>query len=147
MENQVNDLNLLLSNLNVFYCKLQNYHWNVFGNDFFTVHEKLEEYYNEVNEQIDEIAEHILMIGGQPLGTMQEYLNTTRITEAQNIKIESKKIFENVMKDLDILLKQVTDIKKKADDNQNYATSSLMDEYISSYIKKLWMIKQCIAQN
>ncbi len=147
MENQVNDLNLLLSNLNVFYCKLQNYHWNVFGNDFFTVHEKLEEYYNEVNEQIDEIAEHILMIGGQPLGTMQEYLNTTRITEAQNVKIESKKIFENVMKDLDILLKQVTDIKKKADDNQNYATSSLMDEYISSYIKKLWMIKQCIAQN
>ena len=132
MENQVNDLNLLLSNLNVFYRKLQNYHWNVFGNDFFTVHEKLEEYYNEVNEQIDEIAEHILMIGGQPLGTMQEYLNTTRITEAQNIKIESKKIFENVMKDLDILLKQVTDIKKKADDNQNYATSSLMDEYISS---------------
>ncbi len=147
MENQVNDLNLLLSNLNVFYRKLQNYHWNVFGNDFFTVHEKLEEYYNEVNEQIDEIAEHILMIGGQPLGTMKEYLNTTRITEAQNIKIESKKIFENVMKDLDILLKQVTDIKKKADDNQNYATSSLMDEYISSYIKKLWMIKQCIAQN
>ena len=147
MENQVNDLNLLLSNLNVFYRKLQNYHWNAFGNDFFTVHEKLEEYYNEVNEQIDEIAEHILMIGGQPLGTMQEYLNTTRITEAQNIKIESKKIFENVMKDLDILLKQVTDIKKKADDNQNYATSSLMDEYISSYIKKLWMIKQCIAQN
>lgn len=147
MENQVNDLNLLLSNLNVFYRKLQNYHWNVFGNDFFTVHEKLEEYYNEVNEQIDEIAEHILMIGGQPLGTMQEYLNTTRITEAQNIKIESKKIFENVMKDLDILLKQVSDIKKKADDNQNYATSSLMDEYISSYIKKLWMIKQCIAQN
>ena len=147
MENQVNDLNLLLSNLNVFYRKSQNYHWNVFGNDFFTVHEKLEEYYNEVNEQIDEIAEHILMIGGQPLGTMQEYLNTTRITEAQNIKIESKKIFENVMKDLDILLKQVSDIKKKADDNQNYATSSLMDEYISSYIKKLWMIKQCIAQN
>ena len=35
MENQVNDLNLLLSNLNVFYRKLQNYHWNAFGNDFF----------------------------------------------------------------------------------------------------------------
>ena len=34
---------------------------------FFTVHEKLEEYYNEVNEQIDEIAEHILMIGGQAI--------------------------------------------------------------------------------
>ena len=35
------DLNLLLSNLNVFYRKLQNYHWNITGKDFFTAHEKL----------------------------------------------------------------------------------------------------------
>ena len=54
------DLNLLLSNLNVFYRKLQNYHWNITGADFFTTHEKLEEYYNSINEQIDEVAEVIV---------------------------------------------------------------------------------------
>ena len=79
MEELVKNLNCLLSDLNVFYRKLQNYHWNVFGKDFFVVHEKLEELYNEINEQIDEIAEHILMLGGTPLGTMQDYLNNTCI--------------------------------------------------------------------
>ena len=35
-------LNELLADLNVFYRKLQNYHWNVEGKDFFQVHAKLE---------------------------------------------------------------------------------------------------------
>ena len=55
-------------------------------------------------------------------------------------------MFENVIKDLETLLKKVTDIKKKADDSNNYATSSLMDNYISDYIKKLWMLKQMMAK-
>ena len=63
MENVVKDLNDFLSDLNIFYRKLQNYHWNVCGKDFFVLHSKLEEYYDEVNKQIDEIAEHILMLG------------------------------------------------------------------------------------
>ena len=146
MENQVNDLNVLLADLNVFYRKLQNYHWNIIGKDFFTIHEKLEEYYDEINEQIDEIAEHILMLGGEPLGTMQDYLNTTCIKEAKNEKIKDDIMFENVIKDLETLLKKVTKIKKKADDTNNYATSSLMDEYISNYIKKLWMLKQMMGK-
>lgn len=146
MENQVNDLNVLLADLNVFYRKLQNYHWNIIGKDFFTIHKKLEEYYDEINEQIDEIAEHILMLGGEPLGTMQDYLNTTCIKEAKNEKIKDDIMFENIIKDLETLLKKVTEIKKKADDINNYATSSLMDEYISNYIKKLWMLKQMMEK-
>lgn len=67
MNNLEQSLNELLSDLNVFFRKLQNYHWNVEGMDFFQMHEKLEEYYNEVNASIDEIAEHILILGGQPL--------------------------------------------------------------------------------
>ena len=63
MEDILKNLNTFLSDLNVFCRKLQNYHWNVKGKDFFTVHSKLEEYYNNVNKQIDEIAEHILFIG------------------------------------------------------------------------------------
>ena len=72
-------LNEFLADLNVFYRKLQNYHWNAQGKDFFRTHEKLEELYNEVNESIDEIAEHILILGGQPLGTLKDYLATSTI--------------------------------------------------------------------
>lgn len=138
----IEKLNKLLSDLNVFYRKLQNYHWNVKGHDFFTIHAKLEEYYNEVNEQIDEIAEHILILNGQPLGTMKDYINTSDIEEAKIEKITSQEIFTEVIKDLEKLLEDVKQIKKCADENEDYPTSSLMDEYIENYGKKLWMLKQ-----
>ncbi len=136
------DLNLFLSNLNVFYRKLQNYHWNIKGEDFFNVHEKLEEYYNDVNEQIDEIAEHVLIIDGQPLGTMSDYLEITQIKEAQNEKIYSRKIFEAILKDYNILIENATKIKEDADNEKRYATSALMDEYLQDFNKKVWMIRQ-----
>ena len=142
MEELIKDLNELLSDLNVFYRKLQNYHWNVKGKDFFTFHAKLEEYYDEVNEQIDEIAEHILTLGYQPLGTMQDYLNLTKIAEAKNEKIDDCLIFKNVKEDMNIILKKTEEIKKKADEQNVYITSSLMDEYMSSYSKTLWMLNQ-----
>ena len=146
MENIVNDLNVFLSNLNVFYRKLQNYHWNVQGKDFFVVHSKLEEYYDEINKQIDEIAEHILMLGKQPLGTMQDYLNNTKITEAKNEKIQDCIIFENITKDFEILLNEVNNIKKKAYEKNMYATSSLMDDYILDYMKHIWMLNQSMQK-
>ena len=146
MENVINDLNKFLSDLNVFYRKLQNYHWNIIGDHFFVLHAKLEEYYNVINNQIDEIAEHILMLGKQPLGTMQDYLNNTCIAEAKNERIKDDVIFENVIKDFEILLKKVTEIKKQADEQNLYATSSLMDEYISDYIKVLWMLNQSMEK-
>ena len=136
------DLNLFLANLNVFYRKLQNYHWNIKGEDFFNVHEKLEEYYNDVNEQIDEIAEHILIIDGQPLGTMSDYLEITQIKETQNEKICSRKIFEAILKDYNILIENAAKIKEDADNEKRYATSALMDEYLQDFSKKVWMIRQ-----
>ena len=142
MENVEKDLNIFLSDLNVFYRKLQNYHWNVQGKDFFLLHSKLEEYYNEINKQIDEIAEHILMLGKQPLGTMQDYLNNTCITEAKNEKIQDSIVFENLIKDYNVLLKNTIEIKQKAEKQNLYATVNLMDEYILSYMKHLWMLNQ-----
>ena len=107
MEKLVKNLNCLLADLNVFYRKLQNYHWNVKGKDFFTMHEKLEEYYDEINEQIDEVAEHILMLNSESLGTMKDYMENTSIVEAENKKIKSDAIFHNIVNDLGMLLKNI----------------------------------------
>ena len=142
----IEKLNKLLSDLNVFYRKLQNYHWNIKGHDFFVVHEKLEEYYDCINTQIDEIAEHILILGGQPLGRMQDYLQTTTIQEANNEQITSCDIFKNITTDIATLLNLCKEIKKCADEKSDYATSSLVDEYIKDYSKKLWMLTQMQSQ-
>lgn len=140
------DLNLFLANLNVFYRKLQNYHWNIKGEDFFNVHAKLEEFYNDVNSQIDEVAEHILIIDGSPLASMNGYLEITQIKEAQNEKICSNKIFETILKDYCILQENAIKIKEDADNEKKYATSALMDEYLLDFGKKIWMIRQVLMK-
>ena len=142
MEEIVKNLNTFLSDLAVFYRKLQNYHWNIKGPHFFTLHEKLENYYDEINEQIDIVAEHILMLGYEPLGTMKDYLAITSIKEAKNEKVNDNIVIENLVEDYTILLQEANKIKKLADDKEAYATSSLIDDNISNYMKNLWMLKQ-----
>ena len=144
MKELLENLNIFLSDLNVFYRKLQNYHWNIKGKDFFTIHAKLEEFYDEVNEAIDEIAEHILSLEGQPLGTLKDYLSATKITEAENKKVDSAHIFNELIKDFSMLLEDAKNIKKLADTNSESKTSALMDNFIESYTKTLWMLKQSV---
>ena len=136
-----NKLNEFLADLNIFYWKLQNYHWNIEGKDFFQVHAKLEELYDEINEQIDEIAEHIAILGGQPLGTMKDYLEKSSIKEAENKKIKSEEIYNNILSDYEELLKKTIEIKEKSENEKEYSTSSLIDDYIKEYGKIIWMIK------
>lgn len=144
MEDLLNNLNIFLSDLNVFYRKLQNYHWNIKGKDFFTIHVKLEEYYNEINTKVDEVAEHILSLGGVPLGTLKDYLNTTKIQEAENKKVNSEHVFNELIKDYSNLLQDAINIKINADKKSETKTSALMDDIIEDYTKKLWILKQCI---
>ncbi|MFQ8661023.1 MAG: Dps family protein [Clostridia bacterium] len=146
MEKMVNELNELLADLNIFYRKLQNFHWNIQGKEFFVLHAKLEEYYNDVNLQVDEIAEHILMLGKEPLGTMKEYLEVGKIKEATSVKVEEKIVLESLLKDYETLLQKVICIKKEADNSHIYGTSALMDSYILNYSKTIWMLKQTMVQ-
>ena len=146
MEKMVNELNELLADLNIFYRKLQNFHWNIQGKEFFVLHAKLEEYYNDVNLQVDEIAEHILMLGKEPLGTMKEYLEVGKIKEATSAKVEEKIVLESLLKDYETLLQNVICIKKEADNSHIYGTSALMDSYILNYSKTIWMLKQTMVQ-
>ena len=136
------DLNLLLSNLNVFHRKLQNYHWNITGADFFITHEKLEEYYNSINEQIDEVAEVIVAKKYHVMATMKEYLETSQIKEAESKQVKSCDIWNVIFQDYKTLIENCKKIKQDAENEGCPVTSSLMDEYLKDYQKKCWMITQ-----
>lgn len=144
MEENIKNLNEFLCDLEVMSVKLQNYHWNVQGKGFFITHEKLEEYYDEIRVQIDEIAEHILALGYEPLGTMQDFIKNSEIQEAKNERIKSLEIIKNVIQDLRTLRDKVSQIKEEAENQKDYATSSLMDNYLANYSKKLWMLNETI---
>ena len=140
MSKIVKKLNLYLANLNVLYRKVQNYHWNIVGAGFFSVHAKLEEYYDAINTQIDDVAERILSIGGRPLGTLKDYLEVTTIKEAENKEISIPEAVADVKKEFEAMLKLVKEVKEAADEENDYGTSALVDEYINTYEKNLWML-------
>ena len=142
MEEVNKSLNQFLCDLNVFFRKLQNYHWNIQGESFFVMHQKLEEYYDCVAKEIDEIAEHILINGAQPLGTLRDYIQNTKIIEAENQKVDRNTVYQALLSDYATLFQDINKIKETADSAGDYATSSLMDEYILNYGKKLWMLNQ-----
>ncbi|WP_455714424.1 Dps family protein [Anaerosporobacter sp.] len=138
----IKELNGFLADLNVLYRKLQNYHWNVKGKNFFVLHGKLEEYYNGVNSEIDEVAEKILMLGGQPLGRMKDYLEISKIKEAENVKISGDEVLKNVLEDFSYAKKKAESIKAKAEEESAVIISAYMDEVIEDYSKASWMLNQ-----
>ena len=142
MEENIINLNKFLSELEIMSVKLQNYHWNVKGHNFFIIHRKLEEFYDEIREQIDEIAEHILAKGYEPLGTMKDFISNSEIVEAKNEKIKSEELLKIVTQDFNTLYKKVVEIKKSAEKVEDYETSALIDDYLRDYSKKLWMLNE-----
>ncbi|MEZ4646396.1 MAG: ferritin-like domain-containing protein [Chloroflexota bacterium] len=66
-------LNTLLADEHLLYTKSRNYHWNVTGIHFTTLHELFEQHYNEIQTMADEIAERARKLGGTPIGTMLSF--------------------------------------------------------------------------
>lgn len=144
MKNTIEALNVYLADLNVYYRKVQNYHWNIVGKGFFEIHAKLEEIYDDINEKIDVIAERILSIGGRPYGSMKKYLEVTHIVEANDVEIKSDELLKEVIKDTEHLLEEAKKIKVVSDDENDYGTSAEIDGHILDYEKLLWMLKSYI---
>lgn len=137
-------LNNLLSDYQLYYQNLRALHWLVKGPRFIQLHEVYEKYYDEAADVVDEIAERILMIGGKPLHTFQEYLNTSNIKPVEEISDESKGL-QVVIDNSEHLLgsfREILDFAGKIDDE---GTSALMSDLIGAAEKRLWMLKSMKA--
>ncbi len=71
----------LLTNYEVQYLKLRNFHWNVEGPDFFELHEEFEKDYNAIKSNIDTIAERMRVFGIKPKLTMEFIMEKSTIKE------------------------------------------------------------------
>ena len=78
-----NRLNELLADYQLFYQNLRGLHWNIKGRKFFELHLKFEEYYDNAVIKVDEIAERILTLEGEPLHTFTDYLKISEIKEVK----------------------------------------------------------------
>ena len=136
-------MNALLSDLVFFYHKLQSYHWYISGHTFFQTHAKLEEYYDDIRPQIDEVAETMLMSGYRPVSTMAAFARHAKVKDAtEGFVGDVKVVYASILGDFKHLLESVKAIKADADASNNYLVSAKMDDYIESYSKAIWMISQ-----
>lgn len=133
-------LNQFLSDLSVLAKKVQNFHWNINGKGFFTIHAQLDTMYEDLNEIVDEIAERILAINGRPYSTMKSYLDNSRIVEGANEAITIDKALKTLIVDFEYIVKEAKEVKISAEKVEDYGTSAMMDEYIIKYEKLLWML-------
>lgn len=92
VEKEIHALNILLSNYQTYYQNLRGVHWNIKGKRFFELHIKFEELYNAAQEQVDEIAERILTLGGVPFNTLASYVKHATIPVGENVFDDDKAV-------------------------------------------------------
>lgn len=142
MKNLIMNMNQLVADLSVLYRKLQNFHWNIEGKEFFVLHAKLEEYYDGVNDQIDEVAEQILMLEGQPLGTMRDYLEIAKIKEAENVRVKADHVYSSLREDFSYIKESLLALKKDAERAGADEVGAMVDGMVAHYSKAIWMLRQ-----
>lgn len=140
----INELNDLLANFQIHYQNLRGLHWNIKGKNFFELHVKFEEYYTDSQLKIDEIAERILTLGGTPLHTFTDYLETSKIVVGKNITndVEAVNLVITGYKQLLEIERELLTISGDADDE---GTNSLISDFVSEQEKTLWMLNSWLG--
>ncbi|QBO57364.1 Dps family protein [Chryseobacterium salivictor] len=138
-------LNILLADYSVFYQNTRGAHWNIKGDQFFTLHPKFEELYNNLVLKIDEIAERILTLGSTPNHNYSDYLTLSTIKESKEVSNADKAV-ENILASFKTVIdsqRELLDLTEKAGDE---GTNSLMSDYITEQEKEVWMYNSYLGK-
>jgi starvation-inducible DNA-binding protein len=147
MDNQLfNILNKQIANWSVLFIKLHNYHWYVKGNQFFTLHTKFEEFYNEASLHIDELAERLLAIGGQPVATMKECLAMASVQEASGNE-SAEEMVQSISSDYSLLVGELKEGMSIAEQANDEITGDMLLAIHSSLEKHVWMLKAYLGRS
>lgn len=144
----VETLNTLLADEHVLYVKTRNYHWNVTGPRFHSLHLFFEKQYEELAEIIDEIAENVRQFGGTAAGTMKEFLQSARLQEDPGNIPDEDTMIRNLTADHESIIRQLredietADEKLEADDAADFLTAVL-----EQHNKMAWMLRSHLTRN
>lgn len=142
----IKEMNVQVSTWSVMYTKLHNYHWYVKGHQFFTLHAKFEELYNEATTHMDEIAERVLTLGGNPVATLAEHLEQSVIKEATGNE-KSDKMVETIVNDFDKIMSSLKKGMDEAAKNGDDMTEDLLNAIYQSVEKHQWMLNAFLGED
>lgn len=133
----------LLADTYVLYLKTQNFHWNIIGSEFYSLHILSEKQYEEMAEAVDEIAERIRALGFFVEGTMGAFSKLSSIDEDQ--KIHPKHILlEDLIKAHSVVIKEARNLSALAEKHEDPATVDLMGRRLNFHEKASWMLRSQI---
>jgi starvation-inducible DNA-binding protein len=141
----VAELNILLANFQVYYQNLRGLHWNIRGKNFFDLHLKFEELYNDSQLKIDLIAERVLTLGGTPLHTFEDYIKNNKITIGSNIHNDVDAV-NLIVNSLSQLLRIERVILNQSSEINDEGSNSMMSDFIAEQEKTIWMMQAWLQE-
>ncbi|ESU31157.1 general stress protein [Bacillus sp. 17376] len=138
-------VNKQIANWTVLYIKLHNYHWYVNGPEFFTLHAKFEELYNEAALHIDELAERLLAMGDKPVATMSGALEIASVKEATGNETATDMV-ASIVEDYSTMIKELKQGMELAEEVKDETTSDLLLSIHSGLEKHVWMLNSFLGR-
>lgn len=138
-------LNKQVANWSVLYMKLHHYHWYVKGPDFFTLHSKFEEYYNEAADYVDELAERLLALGGKPVSTLKACLEQSSIQEAAGGE-SVEQMVQAIIQDFTTLINEMNEGIRAAEAADDEVTGDMLLGMCKSLEKHVWMLQAYLGK-
>lgn len=131
----------LLADEHVLYVKTRNFHWNVTGLDFGSLHALFETQYNALAETIDEIAERLRSLGGVAPGSMKEFLKLARLEEQPGGKLEAEKMLAALLTDHEAVIRALRADIEAADKAGDAGTNDFLVGILEAHEKTAWMLR------
>ena len=133
----------LLADSYTLYLKTHNFHWNVTGPLFNTLHTMFEEQYTELATAVDEVAERIRALGINAPGSYQEFANLTRIEEARGGETAEEMIRQLVVGQ-EAVVQTARAAFPAADDANDEPTADLLTQRMQIHEKNAWMLRSML---
>ena len=134
-------LNVTLADEAVLTTKTRSAHWNVRGTDFFELHTLFETQYQLLNNISDEIAERARMLGGFAIGSLEEFLNHTRLEEQPGDVPDILRLLADHEASIRFLRE---DARKCTEEYEDEGTFDLLVSVLRMHEKMAWMLRSYI---
>jgi starvation-inducible DNA-binding protein len=137
-------LSRLLADSYTLYLKTHNYHWNVTGPMFNTLHLMFEQQYTELATAVDEIAERIRALGVKAPGSYSAFAGLTKIEEGSGNETAVDMIRE-LMKGQETVARTAREVFPVAEAANDEPTADLLTQRMQLHEKNAWMLRSMLA--
>ncbi|MCB9680187.1 MAG: DNA starvation/stationary phase protection protein [Alphaproteobacteria bacterium] len=140
----VDALSRLLADTYTLYLKTHNFHWNVTGPMFQTLHLMFMDQYNELWTAVDLIAERIRSLGAPAPGSYRQFAALTTIREADGVP-EAKDMIAQLVEGHEAVIRTARAAFPTADEAHDESTADLLTQRLQVHEKTAWMLRSLLA--